>query len=680
MFFRKTLLFLFFVLILLGSGSGLVGEDRLTKSSGGIACEVTPDHAVTVGAYCDFLNAVAASDPQGLYEEKILGIVRKGGPGSYSYVVTVGAERKAVMYADQISVTSYLNSFDHTVLALPCDEELHSNLIFFEEVKEGDGIMQKKVKEQAASSAKKFLVATAMILGFSEGESAIEGANGEDSTLPSDPSSSSALSSPKELAVKSPEALRQEPQEAHQFVDALHEFMEASKTMACLRGLDVHSMTPEMSALYGSNQGEDLSGRILILNESNIPLSIPGSGVGPAASAMSIIPTIIPAGVKTDINGIKYEVPLRTPTAQENKAVRKLIRETFELYCGEKISKERLPSFYKEEHDRDPVTVKDLQSTIEGAEELMKEESNPGIKIFSEKYKISIADAVALSRNAALSVRDEAEEQKTRALFEKAYEELTAPEKALWDVFWYSAEIVPRTAAALGGHLLSGVVGSVVGGVVGLGIGCVTFGVAGGMVAAGAGATSAAFMIIFSSGVTALGVTGAALGFTTAMTASPYGFNYFAPDIAAHKAGEAFRNFRGESVNPTLMFMKEAQAADETAFATIDSSLGRWSDMKLEKLNSPSELDGDGNYSFTSFSYGKAATEEKEAEKAPASQPRIRAQVREILITSIQRRIENRRGFITQLHSKIDAAKERQQKADAMTRTADFRAGYPRGI
>jgi len=755
---HKTSLLLFFVLIFLGLESRLVAEGRLTRSSKDIAREITADHKVTVGSYCDFLNVAAASDPQGFYDETIRGIVRMGEPGSYRYVVVSGATEEAVIYVDQISAISYLNSLDHTVVDLTYDEQLHSNLIFFEEVMEEIGIMRKTMEGGKNTSSKEELLLAAALLGsFANNES--EGGSrspldpenergqvtdydlGNSSggsrrrvmnRMPSSPSfanatvgdaltaivppgaseqrrdvlgshmkehsgssvprsaqpaavqeipldSSRFLSStqrtvtqvpnPQERVTETLEALQQETQVVHQITDLLHEFIkanQASKTMSCLRALDFTSMSPEMGALWGSNQGEGSGELLLILNKSNVPLCIPASDADNTASATSIIPTIIPVGIKTTINGNGYQSPDRIPATVENKAVRKFIKEAFEIYCGKAKSQELLPAFYITKNEGEPVKIKDLQEAFGGAEGLMEEGNNQVVRTFSEKYKVSLAGAEALRKNLALGPRDETEQEQSRELFQKASEALTAPEKALLEALWYSGEVVARNGAAIGGHLLTGIVGGVTGLVIGSAVG----GVVGSIAAGGLVAT-------FGSSFATFSLTGAALGISTGLVESPYGFKYFAPDVAAQKAVEALGAFRGEGADKAVTLMQEAQDADRGALIALEALLENLPDFNLEEISSSSQSNGDGNNSASS---GEAAAENGIARKANSHQVMNLTQVREVFVSPITGRIAYRQGLITKLEAIIDSKKEKQQKADAMTRTAEFRARYPRGM
>ena len=67
---------------------------------------------ITISEYCLFLNVVATTDPCGLYDEKMDGIIRSGAPCSYTYSVAVGAEEKPINYIDHSSEKWYFNWLD----------------------------------------------------------------------------------------------------------------------------------------------------------------------------------------------------------------------------------------------------------------------------------------------------------------------------------------------------------------------------------------------------------------------------------------------------------------------------------------------------------------------------------------------------------------------------------------
>lgn len=71
-------------------------------------------HEVTVEQYAAFLNAVAASDPYGLYNTNmssdlnVAGIARSGAPGSYSYSV-IGSGKRPITYVSWFDAARFCN-------------------------------------------------------------------------------------------------------------------------------------------------------------------------------------------------------------------------------------------------------------------------------------------------------------------------------------------------------------------------------------------------------------------------------------------------------------------------------------------------------------------------------------------------------------------------------------------
>ena len=69
----------------------------------------------TIGQYCEFLNAVAKSDPYNLYNPNmasvtyIAGISRAGGPGSFSYAVIGGTANKPITFVSWFDAARFCN-------------------------------------------------------------------------------------------------------------------------------------------------------------------------------------------------------------------------------------------------------------------------------------------------------------------------------------------------------------------------------------------------------------------------------------------------------------------------------------------------------------------------------------------------------------------------------------------
>ncbi|NBR71888.1 MAG: fibro-slime domain-containing protein, partial [Proteobacteria bacterium] len=72
-------------------------------------------HEVTVAQYAQFLNAVAQSDPNGLYntnmatDTNVAGITRSGSPGSYTYAVIAGRANRPITYVNWYDAARYVN-------------------------------------------------------------------------------------------------------------------------------------------------------------------------------------------------------------------------------------------------------------------------------------------------------------------------------------------------------------------------------------------------------------------------------------------------------------------------------------------------------------------------------------------------------------------------------------------
>jgi len=67
------------------------------------------DDQVTVGEYCSFLNAVAATDPHSLYNEKMENLLRRGAPGSYLYDLITEKGNLPIDDIPQIAAMRYCN-------------------------------------------------------------------------------------------------------------------------------------------------------------------------------------------------------------------------------------------------------------------------------------------------------------------------------------------------------------------------------------------------------------------------------------------------------------------------------------------------------------------------------------------------------------------------------------------
>ena len=160
-------------------------------------------HEVTTHEYCEFLNATAAADPQGCYEEKMgrqatdyrlqatgseAGvasqlITRSGEPGSYCYEVAEGKEDLVINYVGQNAAICYCDWLGYSASTLTlnfngcevaaCDEQLRSNRLYFQQdtISVMPGLTKKNGKGDnlASSVLKDSLIFVGAIVAMEEG-------------------------------------------------------------------------------------------------------------------------------------------------------------------------------------------------------------------------------------------------------------------------------------------------------------------------------------------------------------------------------------------------------------------------------------------------------------------------------------------------------------------------------
>ena len=179
---------------------------------------------------------------------------------------------------------------------------------------------------------------------------------------------------------------------------------------------------------------------------------------------------MIPAGVKTTVKDVETIAPTRNPTAEENQEIRNLIKEAFVVRYGRENAELWLPTIDAPENLTLPVRVADLQHAFEKASEWM-EQNAPRLQndeSFLAQYpKMHVDVAEALVGHPALAKSDEVIRQKDQASFEKAYENLDSPNKALGRAAWSAGETVARSAGVVGGTIAGVVLKAAAGGAVG---------------------------------------------------------------------------------------------------------------------------------------------------------------------------------------------------------------------
>ena len=98
-----------------GNAADTEGIDDGANAYGAVAYEYRiGKYEVTNSQYCQFLNAVAASDPNGLYNPDMGssthgGITRSGSPGAYTYAVKAGRGANPVNYVSWYDCLRFAN-------------------------------------------------------------------------------------------------------------------------------------------------------------------------------------------------------------------------------------------------------------------------------------------------------------------------------------------------------------------------------------------------------------------------------------------------------------------------------------------------------------------------------------------------------------------------------------------
>ena len=138
-------------------------------------------------------------------------------------------------------------------------------------------------------------------------------------------------------------------EEANEVARVLGNLFKSAPTMACLRTLDFSEVHEEMSKLFEANQGVQVSEKELILNNGEPPVRLAVPMPGNADAWTSVVPSIIPAGIKTrfpDEHGqwIEMEVPNRKPTSEESQQVRSLIQKALGSHYGSSEAERMLSS------------------------------------------------------------------------------------------------------------------------------------------------------------------------------------------------------------------------------------------------------------------------------------------------------------------------------------------------
>jgi len=258
------------------------------------------------------------------------------------------------------------------------DPLLKSNhLVFYKESKK-ENVSHKSGEKEKVSLVGRVIEGAAVVAAVATGTSSSRGRNVDFQNEIMREADTSRVGMLTERSQEVSEVSSPITDQEHQFLEELAHLIEVSRTVTGLRALDFINLTEEAGLLGGYNRGVNMNESTLILNDNNIPLTIPGE-----EGVVSIVPTIIPTGVK--VSG-RETTSKRIPTAVENQAVRKRIKEALEAYCGREKRQEFLPSFYDLENDEKPVTIQDMIPFFSLYE--LKREDVVAVKSLARSYEV----------------------------------------------------------------------------------------------------------------------------------------------------------------------------------------------------------------------------------------------------------------------------------------------------
>ena len=520
--------------------------------------------------------------------------------------------------------------------------------------------------------------------------------------------------SPRVRAEQTLQALQRENGVQQEAVNTLIRLTQASKTMVCLKALDfiTFPMSPIAVAFITANHGADWGSIPLILNNSERPVRF----IIPASEGQLnytlVPPTIIPAGTRTIVDGVRTTAPTRVPSAEESRQVRTLIMEALQVYFGPEV-RECFPDFDKDDR---PLMAGEISGVFATMEEKYQENKNQNGTATTEAPQIP-ASLRDIAENLALSQSNEAKQLEAQALFEKGHKSLTRPlDGTLARAAWYAGETVVRSAGVVAGTIagLSSKVGRGV--LVGAAIPA-TFAV-GGAIGARAGAfvgnivgldereanqtiigsylalaavpfVPHASLLAAAAAISSFGaVGGAAASVYHALPASAEGvLNHYSPGLALEKMKEALRDWSGATVTHTLTLMQQAQETDLEAMEALHDFFESF--VQVENAASAAKMQCNLS-SVSSSSASRSSSPALDVEKTRVNERAITpetltpARARDILINQIKLRILYREDLMMRLQNKAESVKAIEQQAEQQSRatfqSSDFRTRYPRGL
>ncbi|MBM3856841.1 MAG: hypothetical protein FJ390_02620 [Verrucomicrobia bacterium] len=341
---------------------------------------------------------------------------------------------------------------------------------------------------------------------------------------------------------------------ARQFEDTLKTWLNIAPTMALIRACD--TLSEESAKIITPNPGLNFSQVKMILNNGQPPIRIAIPDPLDSNKWTSIVPPIIPAGIKVlvpkqggETGWEELETPDRNPDAEENQKIRRLLQDASTLLYGSEEGQQKMPL------GEEAVAFSDVANLALDDDSTEGEESS------------QVSKTIALTERATQkeSAREQSDREQVDQMLAQGKRHLESPYIGFLNLLSDSAGVVARSAVAIVGG----------GGIaIGTGMGERSTQAAGAVekfIEEKAPAVSLIPPITMVPVMTGFFIGGVVGTITSIPGSIKKAFEYFSVGKRLEKVGSAFFHFGSEAVQ-VLSLMEEANRADEEVKTTLQKS------------------------------------------------------------------------------------------------------------
>ncbi len=231
--------------------------------------------------------------------------------------------------------------------------------------------------------------------------------------------------------------LEQELAVATQFQHALETWLNMAPTISLLRACD--TLSPEGVKLLTPNQGVDFSQKKMILNNQEPPIRIAIPDPLDPNKWTSIVPPIIPGGIKVSVPKLEGEggweeltTSYREPAAEENQKIRQIFQDAFILVYGKANGENKISQ------GNEAITFAEVSEIVDD--------------VSGEQASNQTSKAIALTERAIEkeALNQERYQQEVDQMFIEGRGHLESPYLDFLNLLSSSAEFIARGVGALG--------------------------------------------------------------------------------------------------------------------------------------------------------------------------------------------------------------------------------------